>query len=905
MKKISIGILAHVDAGKTTLTESLLYLTGVIRTQGRVDRGDAFLDTEALEKKRGVTIYSKQAVIDLPASHILNRAGEDVCITIIDTPGHTDFVGETERALSVLDLAVLIISAPDGVTDQGRKLVSMLRDHKVPYAVFVNKMDMPGTDESRILDELERELGPGHIALNSYASKEAQTPDAKDNLKIDDDTAENIASLSESLIEKYLLEGSISNEDIIESLYSGLFHPVIFGCALKNEGTADLISLITMLLPEFKYRNEPSARVFKIAYEDGHKLSFMKVTGGEIAVRETLPDDRLAGEKITQIRRYSGGRFETLEKAVAGDVITVIGVEQTFPGMGIGGEIDDDMLINRPVLRYRMILPSDVSVRTFLPKLKELSAEDPLLQIEAQGDSIGISVMGEFQLEIITATIEERFEIKVRFDKGEIIYKETIADAAIGFGHFEPLRHYAEVQLLLEPLPDGSGIEVASAVSVDELGINWQRNIMSVIMNDLPTGVLTGSELTDIRFTLVAGRSHVKHTEGGDFREAVRRAVRQGMMKAGGVLLEPYYEFHITLPSEQMGRAMNDINMTGGTCAIEHQNEQITVLKGEAPARELINYQAVLTAYTSGQGRIELGFAGYRPCPEDYAEKVIEESGYDPDSDADNPSGSVFVSHGAGEYVPWYECEARMHTENREAEFIYGETETEEEKLEREAILAQKAALSRQDSASLTHRLSGLGTEEIDQILKNSSGANAVTHKGRSKRVYHTKRVVRAGSDRENAGSSDPKYAKTKEKTVRPKYLLVDGYNIIHAWDELKSLLGDDPYSLDGAKYRLLDILSEYRVVRDTEVIAVFDAYKVKGHVTEKMDYMGVHVVYTKEAETADQYIARFTVVNSKFLDISVATSDGLVQLIIRGENCRALSASDLLDDVKRAHAGQ
>lgn len=900
MKKICIGILAHVDAGKTTLTESILFLTGTIRSQGRVDNGDAYLDTEALEKKRGVTIHSKQAVVQLDSAHDINLSGEKCRITIIDTPGHTDFVGETERAMSVMDLAVLLISAPDGVTDSGRKLVNMLNEYKVPYIVFVNKMDMSERREDEITEELINEFGQGFVSMNRYTGIGVSSDNSADSKchpkgsmirNIPRETLENIASLSEDAIEKYLENDTISDEDIMKLICSGQFHPVLFGSALKNVGTEDLVTIITRFLPQIEYKKTVSAKVFKVTYEEGHKLSFVKVTGGRINVRDSLPDDRLGGEKITQIRRYSGGRYDTLEYAEAGDAVTLLGPERTFTGMGIGEEIDDRTMISRPVLRYRMILPDDVPVRTFIPRLKELAAEDPLLNIDTQGDVISLSVMGEFQLEILTATIDERFNIHPRFDRGEIIYKETIADSVIGFGHFEPLRHYAEVQLVIEPLPLGSGIEVATAVSVNELGINWQKNIMSTIMNDLPTGVLTGSELTDIRFTVVGGRSHVKHTEGGDFREATRRAIRQGLMKTGSLLLEPYYEFRITLPAENLGRALNDIGVMGGTGEIADQNEQTASIKGEAPARELMNYQATLVSYTAGQGHIDLGFAGYRPCSDEYALSVMENRGYDPDSDMANPSGSVFVSHGAGEYIPWFECEAHMHIPSRENELLYGETETEEEKLEREAELQRRIVESRGDKTSLYSRLDAIGTDEIDEILRKTTHANAVGRKGATKRVYHQKRVITA----ETAALSS---RTTKPPKSKPKYLLVDGYNIIYAWDELKSLLNGDMYDMDGAKYRLLDILSEYRVIKDTEIIVVFDAYKVKGHVTEKMDYMGVHIVYTRTAETADQYIARFTLENARNLDITVATSDGLIQLIIRSENSKLMSARDLREDI-------
>ncbi|MBQ9606153.1 MAG: TetM/TetW/TetO/TetS family tetracycline resistance ribosomal protection protein [Lachnospiraceae bacterium] len=871
MKKLSIGILAHVDAGKTTLTESILYTLGEIRTQGRVDNGDAFLDTESLEKKRGVTIYSKQAVVSLSKDSPRNLSGEDVRLTFIDTPGHTDFAGETERAMSVMDLAVLIISAPDGVTDSVKKLAYMLSHYRVPYVIYVNKMDMPETSRNETAKHLKKELGSGAIEYMEQIQ----------------DILEDIATLSESTIEKYLDEGFITNKDITSLFYSGKFHPVLFGSAIKNEGTEELIKVITKYLPDISYREELSAKIFKIAYENGHKLSFAKITGGEVSVRDTLPDERLGDEKITQIRMYNGGRYETLQSAGAGDVVTFVGVEGTFTGMGIGMESDDTDMINRPVLRYKMILQDDVPLRTFIPKIKELASEDPLLNLDTgkNGDEINISVMGDFQLEILALTIEERFGIKVTFDNGEIIYKETITEPVIGYGHFEPLRHYAEVQLLMEPLPQGSGIEVGSAISVNELGINWQKTVMSALIKDLPAGVLTGAELTDIRFTITGGRAHIKHTDSQDFREAVRRAVRQGLMKTGSVLLEPYYEFSIFLPAENLGKAINDISLMNGSSSVERQDETGALLKGAAPAKELVNYQSELTKYTSGQGRISLSFHGYKPCDASETDHIVEKSGYDPEKDPDNVSGSIFVEHGAGRYVPWDECEEMMHVPKREAEFLKSDVQPEEERLAREAKKARRIG-------SLSEKLEAIGTDEIDEILRKATHSNAGVQSKSSKWNYY---------HRNTSASSDTRKRVSANAGIKPKYLLVDGYNIIHAWDELKMYLSDGSIGMDSAKYKLLDIMSEYRVLRDTEIIVVFDAYKAKGHVTEKMDYLGVHIVYTKEAETADQYIARFTIQNAKDLDITVATSDGMVQLIIRGEGSRLMSARDLLEDVKTA----
>ncbi|SNU09102.1 small GTP-binding protein domain-containing protein [Lachnospiraceae bacterium] len=881
MKKLSIGILAHVDAGKTTLTESILYDTGMIRSLGRVDNGDAFLDTEVLEKKRGVTILSKQAICMLDRDNKLNKSSDEVKITIIDTPGHTDFIGETERALAVLDMAVLLISGPDGVTASTKRLVGMLKSYKVPFYVFVNKMDMCQRSEDEMINELSQQLGEGYINYNSF----------EENL-------EEIASLSESTIEEYFENENLSEESIRSLIFSGKLHPVVFGSALKNIGVDSLVGLITEYIPGITYKNSFSAKVFKVGYEDGHKLTFAKITGGSISVRNEIDDERLRGEKISQIRSYSGGKYEAVDKAEAGDTVTFVGLESTFAGMGIGEEFDEELPMSQPVLRYELELPADVPLRVFLPKLKELASEDPLLHLEVMNeDRVSIAVMGDFQMEILKETISERYGVSVRFVKGSFVYKETINYPVIGYGHFEPLRHYSEVQILMEPLPRGMGIEIASDLSVNDLEINWQKTILSTISEHLPTGVLTGSALTDIRFTLISGKAHLKHTDSQDFREAVRRAVRQGLMKTESVLLEPLYDFVISLPTESVGRAMTDISDMGGKCTLDTDG----TLKGSAPARCISDYQTKLTQYTSGQGSIELRFTGYCDMPEDVMEEVITEKGYNPDNDKENPSGSIFIDHGAGYYVPWFECEALMHLPSRESDYLDVKEESDDERIAREAEQIKRA----RDSAakgSLEEGLKALGTDEIDDILRSATHSNAGKENRRTKRVYLSKSSIKA----ENRSATQRKATVRPALQEKKKYLLVDGYNIIHAWSELKSLLDDDKaskdrqsLSLESARYKLLDIMSEYKAMKGTEVIVVFDAYNVKGHITEKMDYMGVHVVYTKEAETADQYIARFTIENSKNLDITVSTSDGLIQLIIRGENSKMLSARELEADYK------
>ncbi len=876
MKKLSLGILAHVDAGKTTLTESLLFDTGMIRSAGRVDNGDAFLDTETLEKKRGVTILSKQAICKLNKDDELNDSGDDIKITIIDTPGHTDFIGEAERVLGILDIAVLLVSGPDGVTASTKRLAGMLKSYKVPYFVFVNKMDMCQRSEDEITTELSDILGEGFLKYEG-ASKE------------------DIASLSENTIEKYLEEGSISDEDIENLIFSRRFHPVIFGSALKNTGVDFLIKTITRYIPDGEYRKDFSAKIFKVGYEDGHKIAFAKITGGSVSVRNEIDDERLAGEKITQIRCYSGGKYENTDMAEAGDVVTFVGLESAYAGMGLGGEFDEEQPLCQPVLRYDLELPKDVPLRVFLPKLKELAMEDPLLGLEVSDDDrVSVSVMGEFQMEILKETIKERFDVSVNFVKGSFVYKETIKYPVIGYGHFEPLRHYSEVQILMEPLAQGNGIEVASDLSVNDLDINWQKTIISTITEHLPVGVLTGAQLTDIRFTLIAGKAHLKHTDSQDFRESVRRAIRQGLMKTESLLLEPVYDFVVNLPAESVGRVMTDISDMGGSCTVSADGS----LVGTAPARCISDYQSKLTQFTSGQGTIELKFSGYQDMPEQIMEEIIEDKGYDPDSDKNNPSGSIFISHGAGYYVPWYECEELMHLPSKESDYLDVDEESEEERLLREAENLRLA--KERGQSSIEEGLQAIGTDEIDDILRSATHSNAGKENRRTKRVYLSKSTVQAENrSRKNA-------AIRKNAAERRKYLLVDGYNIIHAWADLKSLLEDgssnadrQSLSLEAARFKLLEMMSEYKAMKDTEIIVVFDAYNVRGHFTEKLDYMGVHVVYTKEAETADQYIARFTVENSKNFDITVATSDGLIQLIIRGEDSKMLSARDLENDYK------
>ncbi|MCR5544232.1 MAG: TetM/TetW/TetO/TetS family tetracycline resistance ribosomal protection protein [Eubacterium sp.] len=871
MKKLTLGILAHVDAGKTTLTESLLLSSGVINKAGRVDHGDAFLDTESLEKQRGVTIISKQAVISLDKDNRFNSSGDDLEITIIDTPGHTDFVGETERALAIMDMAILVVSASDGVTGSTKKLARMLKHYKLPYIIFVNKMDLFHGERDDLISEIRAELDV-----------------SADVLPFD---MEYVAGISEKLIEKYFETGEVEDSEIRKLIIKSQLHPVVFGTALKNEGSDELLSLVSGYMPEVSYREEFGARIFKITYENSRKLSFAKITGGKVNVRDVIED-----EKITEIRRYNGGRFESLTTAEAGDIVTFLGMDSSYIGKGLGFEMDFGVTMTRPLLRYLMVLPFGITVREFLPKMRELSAEDPLIgNLETEGeDKIYISVMGDFQLEILAAKIKERYDVSVSFTEGRVIYKETIAAPVIGYGHFEPLRHYSEVHILIEPLPQGSGVQIGTDLSVNELSIQFQKTVLDTMSRELPRGVLTGAELTDVKLTLIAGKSHTKHSNSEDFREAAKRAIRQGLMQAENVLLEPYMMARITLPSELVGRIYTDIEQMNGKCEIEEDasgsNNRLekagkTSLRVSAPAREIGNYQAELAKFAADEATMEFLEVEYQPCRN--PEEIIEDIHYDPERDVNAPSHSVFCSHGAGEIVPWDECQERMHVEDKEAFYLRGEESSLEDDLKRQAALLRKKYERENEKAKKQEdKIYSIGTEEVDRILREASHSNEVEGK-RTKRVYFERNASVRSSVK-------------KKKEAKPPFLIVDGYNMIYSWKDLKGLTKSSE-DMEGARWKLIEILSEYAVLKETEIMVVFDAYKVKGHYTTYMKCMGVHVVYTKEAETADQYIARYTKMNAKDFDITVATSDRMIQIFVLGEDSKVISAGVLENDVASA----
>ncbi len=840
-KHICLGILAHVDAGKTTLSEALLYLCGTIRRAGRVDNGDAFLDTDELEKARGITIFSKQA----------RMTYQDLDITLLDTPGHVDFSAEMERTLQVLDYAVLVISGADGVQGHTGTLWKLLKRYQIPVFLFVNKMDQDGVDRAALMAELQSRLHENCVDFS-----EGQT----------DLFMESVAMCDEAALEGYLQSGRIRTEEIARLIARRKLFPCFFGSALHIQGVDALLDgMADYTLPRI-YPDQFGAKVFKIARDEkGNRLTHMRITGGRLRVREpVLPD-----EKVTQIRLYSGEKYETADEVGAGTVCTVTGLSGTRPGQGLGIEAGSMEPLLEPVMTSRIQFPPDCNPNEMLAKLKLLEEEDPALHIvwDEKLQEIQAQVMGEVQIEILKSMIWERFRIGVRFGAGNIVYKETIADTVEGVGHFEPLRHYAEVHLLLEPGEPGSGLQVASRCSEDLLDRNWQRLILTHLEEKEHRGVLTGSAVTDIRITLVSGRAHQKHTEGGDFRQATYRAVRQGLKEARSVLLEPYYQFRMEMPESYIGRAMTDIEKMHGSFDAPATEGGSAVLIGKAPAAAMSGYQKELVSYTRGTGKLFCTVSGYEPCHN--AEEVIAAIGYDPERDTDNPTGSVFCAHGAGFPVPWDEVKNYMH--------LPAWIEKKED----------RAGEERTDRARNNTVDEWIGTDEIDRILAQTYYANSGDKNTKRKKLSRAVVMDSVPGVRVRSGKQEE----------RDPYLLVDGYNIIFAWEELRELAWEN---IDSARGKLLDLLCNYQGVRQCQVIAVFDAYRVQGHDTEYFDYHNIHVVFTREAETADQYIEKFAFENKKKYDVTVATSDGLEQIIIRGQGCRLLSATDLWEEITR-----
>lgn len=848
MDKLVVGILAHVDAGKTTLSEAMLYTSGAIRTLGRVDNKDAYLDTNEVERERGITIFSKEAVFSLGESEI----------TLLDTPGHVDFSAEMERTLQVLDYAILVISGADGVQGHTLTLWRLLERYQIPVFLFINKMDQNGVDREALLQQLQEQLSESCVAFDME----------------DDDFLENVAVCDEAVLEQYLAEETVSTDQIVDMIQARKVFPCYFGSALKLTGVGTFLDSFSTYTRMKKYSDAFGAKVFKIARDDKNtRLTYLKVTGGQLAVKQLLSgqtlgaDDKAWEEKVNQIRIYSGEKYEAVESADAGTVCAVTGLTQTYAGQGLGIEKDSELPILEPVLTYRLELPDDCSANSFLPKLRILEEEEPELKIvwnEALGE-IQAQLMGEVQIEILRRLIWERFGVDVHFGEGRIVYKETIQNSVEGVGHFEPLRHYAEVHLLLEPGEPGSGVQIATACSEDKLDKNWQRLICTHLEEREHPGVLLGAALTDVKVTLVSGRAHLKHTEGGDFRQATYRAVRQGLMKAESVLLEPYYSFRLEVPPDMVGRAMTDIERMQGSFQPPEQDGELSVLKGEAPVSTMQNYQKEVHSYTKGKGHLVCTLKGYYPCHN--TEKVLEHCFYDPEADLANPTGSVFCSHGAGFVVPWYEVEEYMHLPL---------TLTDEEETG-EADEWQVQIPKRREEQ-------WMGEEEVTKILNQTFLAN---QKNDQKRPYQKKqrRVVTAEK------------VHVPVKKSKEQYLLVDGYNIVFAWDELSELAKTN---IDAARDRLMDIMCNYQAYMKCTLILVFDAYKVKGNIGQMMSYHNIHVVYTKEAETADQYIEKLAHKIGRDYDVTVATSDGLEQLIIRGQGCHLFSAREFYDEVMR-----
>ena len=847
---LNVGLLAHVDAGKTTLSESILYQSGAIRNLGRVDHQDAFLDTDEMERERGITIFSKQAVL----------TWKDTEITLLDTPGHVDFSAEMERVLQVLDCAVLVISGADGVQGHTETLWKLLTRYGIPVFLFVNKMDQEGTDCGKLLAELKSRFSEGCIDFGRVETGA-------------EEVIEEIAVCDEQTMEEYLEKGSVAAASIRRLVAERKIFPCYFGSALHLQGVEELMNGICTYQMQKEYPAVFGAKVYKIARDgQGNRLTYLKVTGGTLKVKDVIGEN---GDKVNQIRVYSGEKYELLSEADAGKVCAVTGLAETYPGQGLGAEKDSELPILEPVLTYRIILPDDCNVHTMLRDLKLLEEEEPELHVVwiEKSQEIHVQLMGDVQIEILQRIIKERFGVLVEFGEGSIVYKETIAAPVEGVGHFEPLRHYAEVHLRLEPGERGSGIQFDSECSEDVLDRNWQRLVLTHLEEKEHKGVLTGSVITDMKITLTSGKAHLKHTEGGDFRQATYRAVRQGLKKAESVLLEPYYEFRIELPSENVGRAMTDIQNRFGKFEAPETLGEMTVLTGIAPVSTLSGYQKDVIAYTGGRGRISLTLKGYDLCHNQ--EEVVAARGYDSELDLANPTGSVFCAHGAGFVVDWDEVEEYMHMERTL-------DQTGEEGLA-EVTLPKR----RHSSIELTQ-------EELDAIYVRTPDP--------VKQNHGPVTVCAKEKDREPGSAyTDPKWERRRrEKEGRQEYLLVDGYNIIFSWEELRELSEKD---IGAARGKLADILSNYQGFKKCTLILVFDAYKVEGNPGEVMKYHNIYIVYTKEAETADQYIEKTVRRIAKDAAVTVATSDGLEQVIILGQGANRMSAPGLKEEIERTLA--
>lgn len=929
MKRFVIGILAHVDAGKTTMSEAILYETGKLKKMGRVDNRDAFLDTFALERARGITIFSKQAVFPLG----------DASVTLLDTPGHVDFSAEMERTLQVLDYAVLIVSGADGVQGHTETLWRLLKRYRIPIFIFVNKMDQKGTDKEAVLASLKERLDPaivdftgisgyGEILdfgnVSSDGSGSGMTVDSfarssSGNERSGEEIFEEIATCDEELLDSYLTDGVLKTEDVRKAIHDRKFFPCFFGSALKLTGIREFLTAFGEFASCPDYPADFGAKVFKISRDEaGVRMTHLKVTGGGLKVRDSLTDSE---EKINQIRLYSGAKFEALKEAEPGMIVAVTGISDTRPGQVFGSASESSLPLLEPVLTYRILLPFGTDSHTMLKNMRMLEEEDPQLHIvwdETLGE-IQAQVMGDVQMEILKSQVKDRFGVEIGFGEGNIVYKETIAKTVEGVGHFEPLRHYAEVHLLMEPGEPGCGMVFAANCSEDMLDKNWQRLILTHLEEKRFRGILTGSEITDMKITLIAGRAHLKHTEGGDFRQATYRAVRQGLCEAGCVLLEPYYAFRLEVPSENLGRAMADLDRMQGEFSAPEQDGAMALLTGTAPVSTMRNYQRDVISYTKGRGRLTLSLSGYEPCHN--AEEVIAASGYDFDFDLQDPAGSVFCSHGAGFVVPWNEVKNYMHVESPLAKQLAKEAQERDLREANERLQAMEAdvaagkvpagagggsakfhsgspsgAVSEAAASANTSSGSSGGRGDGSLSFYDDKELQAIFTRtyGEPKRKlasdYDSRTVIRAKN------TAPVKPSKEKEEP-EDEYLLVDGYNIIFAWDELSELAA---VNIDAARYKLMDILSNYQGFRKICVIVVFDAYKVPGGVEKVQKYHNIHVVYTKEAETADQYIEKVAIRIGRRYRTTVATSDGVIQLIIRSQGCILWSARDFREEIER-----
>ena len=838
-KHICAALLAHVDAGKTTLSEALLYESGVIRTRGRVDHKDAFLDTSPLERERGITIFSKQACFSYG----------NMDVTMLDTPGHVDFSSEMERTLQVIDYAVLIISGTDGVQGHTETVWKLLQKYRIPTFFFVNKMDLPGADKAAVLKELQAKLSPYCV----------------DFTEEEELLCENVAMCEETLLETYLEEGTFDLKKEVRRLVSGtLLYPCYFGSALQNEGVEALLEGLESYTKMPEYQKEFAGKVYKITRDDaGQRLTHMKLTGGELKLR-----DEIEGiGKVNEIRVYSGEKYTLHQEAKAGDICAVPGFTDTYAGQGVGKEADFCANQLAPVCNYQILLPEGTEEAIAWRQLKQLEEEDPNLHLswQAQTREIFIQPMGEVQLEVIKRMVSERYGMDIAFGSATILYRETIEDTVIGMGHFEPLRHYAEVHLKMEPLPRGSGLQFVTECSEDELDLNWQRLILTHLGEKEFTGVLTGSPITDIKFTLIAGRAHLKHTEGGDFRQATYRAVRQGLRQAKSRLLEPMYQFRMEVPMEQIGRVMSDVGKMHGTFRQQPDDGEMSAIEGICPVASMAGYGTEFAAFTKGRGRMTLSFCGYEPCHNE--SEVVKNCKYDPDADVENTADSVFCAHGSGFVVPWNEVAKHVHVDTsiKKRQPVKASTAVPKEPSKKNSKMSEE--------------------KELQAIFERTFGPV------KTRVETPAKKVIKA----------EPGKTKTKEykPVYEEEYLLVDGYNIIFAWDELKALAAEN---LEGARTKLMEIMCNYHGFCGCHLILVFDAYKVKGNPGSVEQFHNISVVYTKEAETADMYIEKTTKEIARKKRVRVATSDGMEQIIILGHGATRISARAFQEEVKRVN---